>query len=80
MTKNDIINREYENIKEIWKFEHKWLEKLPLEQDDYDTMIDEANEIARKFTGEYQKTIVQRLNAYTDSIGLFDKKIKEAEK
>ena len=76
MTKDEIIKHEYESIKEIWKFEHKWLEKLPLKQDDYDEMIAESNKIAGKFKGEYQKIIVRRFNAYMDSIEVFDKKMK----
>lgn len=73
----DIVKAEYNLTTEIWRWEHKWLEKIPLSMEDYKAMYDEGNELAKKRKGKSQDCLVGIINAYADEIVYIDKKIKE---
>ena len=68
-----IIKTEYEMITEIWRFEHKWLEKSPLKDDDWREMIAEANDIAKKRQGKWQDILARIVTAVAEEIELINK-------
>lgn len=68
-----IIKAEYEMITEIWRFEHKWLEKSPLKDDDYKGMIAEANAIAKKRQGKWQDILAAIVTAFCEEVELINK-------
>ena len=74
MTKiEQIVKAEYEQIIEIWRFEHKWLDKSPLKDEDWGEMVAEANEIAKKRKGKWQEILAKMLNAVMEEIELVNK-------
>lgn len=78
----EIVKAEYDMILDLWKFERKWLEKIPLsiEKGDWDNMLSEANAMAEKRKGESQERLCSIINAFMDEIEFIDKKMKEAKK
>lgn len=75
-----IVKAEYDLILNLWKFERKWLEKIPLGEADWREMNDEANKIAETRKGESQDKLCSILSAFMDEIEFIDKKMKEAKK
>lgn len=71
--KEQIVKAEYEQIIEIWRFEHKWLDKSPLKDEDWGKMVAEANEIAKKRKGKWQEILAKMLNAVMEEIELVNK-------
>ena len=68
-----IIKTEYEMITEIWRFEHKWLEKSPLKDKDWGEMVAEANAIAKKRQGKWQDILAKIVTAFCEEIELINK-------
>ena len=74
MTKiEQIAKSEYEMITEIWRFEHKWLDKSPLKDEDYREIIAEANAIAKKRQGKWQDILATIVTAVAKEIELINK-------
>jgi hypothetical protein len=71
----DVVKAEYELILDIWKFERKWLEKIPLTDTDWNKMMDEANEMAEKRKGKAQDLLCSILNTFCDEIEFIDKQM-----
>lgn len=81
-TIEEIVKAEYDMILDLWKFERKWLEKIPLsiEKGDWDNMLSESNAMAEKRKGESQDKLCSIISAFMDEIEFIDKKMKEAKK
>lgn len=62
-------------ITEIWRFEHKWLDKSPLKDEDWREMVDEANDIAKKRQGKWQDILAKIVTAITEEIELINKEV-----
>ena len=75
-TIEEIVKAEYDLILDLWKFERKWLEKIPLSFEDWDEMMADANDLASKRKGESQEKLVAILNAFCDEIEFIDKKMR----
>lgn len=75
-TIEEIVKAEYNMILDLWKFERKWLEKIPLSFEDWDEMMVDANDLASKRKGESQEKLVAILNAFADQIEFIDKKMR----
>ena len=74
MTKiEQIVKAEYEQIIEIWRFEHKWLDKSPLKDEDWHEMIADANAIAKKRQGKWQDILARIVTAVAEEIELINK-------
>ena len=74
MTKiEQIAKAEYEMITEIWRFEHKWLDKSPLKDEDWREMIAEANAIAKKRQGKWQDILATIVTAFCKEVELINK-------
>lgn len=69
----DIAKAEYEMITEIWRFEHKWLDKSPLKGEDWREMIADANAIAKKRQGKWQDILAKIVTAFVEEIELINK-------
>lgn len=76
MAIEEIVKAEYNLILDLWKFERKWLEKIPLSFEDWDEMMADANDLASKRKGESQEKLVAILNAFCDEIEFIDKKMR----
>lgn len=76
---DDIIQAEYKMTTEIWRWEKRWLEKIPLSFDDFKAMNDEANALAKSRKGKSQELLVRILNGYADEIAFIDRRIRETE-
>lgn len=75
-TIEEIVKAEYDLILDLWKFERKWLEKIPLSFEDWDNLMADANNLASKRNGESQEKLVAILNAFCDEIEFIDKKMR----
>lgn len=76
MNKDQMIKAEYETILKVWKIVHKWLEKIPMDIDDYNVMVAEMNEICKEYPKEDQMHVSRILNDYGNRIEELDKRLR----
>ena len=71
----DVLDSEYKMIVDIWAFERKWLERMPLKIEDWNDIMAEANKMAEKRKGKAQDILCTILNAFCDEIEFIDKQM-----
>ena len=79
-TIEEVVKAEYDLILDLWKFERKWLEKIPLKESDWSEMLDETNKMAEGRKGESQDKLCSILSAFMDEIEFIDKKMRGEKK
>ena len=77
MTIDDIMKAEYDITIELWKMMSKYLKKIPLSMDDYKSMEEEANEIARKREGKSQDVLARWITAIETEVEHIDVRYKQ---
>lgn len=71
-----IVKSEYDFIIGIWKWYRGWLEKMPLDDNGWKKMLDEANRMAKAKEGKEQQIVVRILNDFCDKVQYYDELIR----
>ena len=74
--KKRIIKKEYDQIIDLWKFEHKWLDKMPFDDSCYDEMVDECNKTVKEKPESEQRFLVILLTEYLDHMAEINKRLE----